>query len=654
MRSTSGARLPAALAQASRSCSPGSPPRRSSPSPPQRWRRHPSGPGRTPRPIGNERTTSSDRRAARSARDRRRLPDPPVPRARRRSGPTRRRCSTGMRASRRDEHQDLHAGQRVRGDRLGGRGGAAAGQPGRGLGGAGPHRRRGRAPSSRRCSMPPPRVRLRHHAERRRAPANAICPTDPSQPLVEPEALRSIHALTTDGSPNAQQLADRAPASRSPTSPTASIRTTRTSSGRTASTSSSTTRTSPATARTRPPTAARPSATRRRSPPRARSSTTCRSSSTRRTRCRPAATSASSAWRRAPAWLGLVFEPSNSSILQAIDYAVQHRPRRRHQRVVRPQQPTRTISTRNTLTLFNDAGRRRRRHDHRVLRRRGDHQHHRLAARPAWSSRSPARPTTGSTRRRRTPRARSPTASGPATTSRRCPPPGITPVRPHGRPGRARVRATGPSARTRCTPGCTQLPVTAAADRPAVLRRDERVGAADRRRRRAGDPGLPHPTHGGASPTPALVKQIITGTAHDLGLPADEQGAGLLDARAAVEAALTWPGRGPAGARRSNLVTSDDQLTLTGKPGSTKSGEVTVTNAGTKPLHGDRGHPRVHADLGGAADRAVRLHHLPTFAYYNGRPGPTRRSPSRAVRRATAAAPGMAFQASRSAATSCG
>src|SRR4051794_24570766 len=36
--------------------------------------------------------------------------------------------------------------------------------------------------------------------------SSSICPSDPSQPLLEPEALGSIHALTTDGSPNAQEL----------------------------------------------------------------------------------------------------------------------------------------------------------------------------------------------------------------------------------------------------------------------------------------------------------------------------------------------------------------------------------------------------------------------------------------------------------------
>ncbi len=93
-------------------------------------------------------------------------------------------------------------------------------------------------------------------------------------------------------------------------------------------------------------------------------------------------------------------------------------------------------------------------------------------------------------------------------------------------------------------------------------------------------------SHGGTSPTPALVKQLLTSTAHDLGLPAFEQGAGLLDSRAAVEAALTYPGAttpAPAGVK-SNIVLSTSQLDVAGAPGSTQTVPVTVTNAGTKSL----------------------------------------------------------------------
>jgi subtilisin family serine protease len=126
-------------------------------------------------------------------------------------------------------------------------------------------------------------------------------------------------------------------------------------------------------------------------------------------------------------------------------------------------------------------------------------------------------------------------------------------------------------------------------------------------------------SHHGASPTPAVVKQIITGTAHDLGLPADEQGAGLLDARAATEAALTWPGASPAPAGvKSNLVTSDDQLTLTGTPGSNQSGKVTVTNVGTKPLTVAAG-TRGYAPISGSQQTVpFDSTTLPTFIYYNG------------------------------------
>jgi len=92
-------------------------------------------------------------------------------------------------------------------------------------------------------------------------------------------------------------------------------------------------------------------------------------------------------------------------------------------------------------------------------------------------------------------------------------------------------------------------------------------------------------THGGASPSPQLTKRILTSTARDLGLPAFEQGAGLLDSRAAVEAALTYPGGGtaPAGVS-SNIVLSRGQINLSGTPGSTRSATIGVRNVGTKPL----------------------------------------------------------------------
>ncbi len=90
-------------------------------------------------------------------------------------------------------------------------------------------------------------------------------------------------------------------------------------------------------------------------------------------------------------------------------------------------------------------------------------------------------------------------------------------------------------------------------------------------------------THSNSTPTPAVVKTIITSTAHDLGLPGDEQGSGLVDARAAVEAAFTWPGAttAPVGTG-SNVALSTNQLTLEGQPGTSKTGQITVTNVGTR------------------------------------------------------------------------
>ncbi len=86
--------------------------------------------------------------------------------------------------------------------------------------------------------------------------------------------------------------------------------------------------------------------------------------------------------------------------------------------------------------------------------------------------------------------------------------------------------------------------------------------------------------HGGSNPTPHQVKQILLSTATDLGAPAQEQGAGLLDSYKAVQLAQSY---GTARRIGTTLLTTPEQFTGTVRPGAARAWTVTVTNEGTRP-----------------------------------------------------------------------
>jgi Subtilase family len=85
--------------------------------------------------------------------------------------------------------------------------------------------------------------------------------------------------------------------------------------------------------------------------------------------------------------------------------------------------------------------------------------------------------------------------------------------------------------------------------------------------------------HGGRNPTPLQVKQILLSTATDLGTPATEQGAGLLNSYKAVQLAESY---GTAKRTGATLLAAPGQLTVAAPPGTKKTWNVTVTNEGAK------------------------------------------------------------------------
>jgi len=92
-------------------------------------------------------------------------------------------------------------------------------------------------------------------------------------------------------------------------------------------------------------------------------------------------------------------------------------------------------------------------------------------------------------------------------------------------------------------------------------------------------------SHRGASPAPAMVKQILTSTATGIDAPADQQGAGLLNVYSAVKAAQQMRGttdtHGAGDA--SSLIASPSQLDTSGDGGSASDHSIDLYNTSSSP-----------------------------------------------------------------------
>jgi hypothetical protein len=90
-------------------------------------------------------------------------------------------------------------------------------------------------------------------------------------------------------------------------------------------------------------------------------------------------------------------------------------------------------------------------------------------------------------------------------------------------------------------------------------------------------------THGGALPSPALVKQFLTSTADDIQAPADEQGSGLLDAYRAVLAAEAYKVPASTTTTPDTLLESTSQFNAAAPGKTAESFTENLTNLGSTP-----------------------------------------------------------------------